>query len=234
MMKVDGRTTRSKDSYYFKNLSGMNFGHLTAIERIGTNKHGNSLWRCVCDCGNEKIVPGGRLTAGRIANCGCQSSKLRSLAASRHGITAGGCPRTFNVWRGMKERCLNPKAISFRNYGARGITVCDEWLGENGFENFHNWALSNGYSDTLFLDRIDNNGNYSPENCRFVTREENSRNTRRNHHITVDGTTLVLAEWARKCNVAHSTILRVKEKGLSVEDYIRKNLASQDTEDCAG
>lgn len=120
----------------------------------------------------------------------------------------------MNVWRGMKARCFNPKAVSYPNYGARGITVCDEWL---SFENFHNWAMANGYADDLQLDRIDNDGNYCPENCRWVTRSMNQRNTSRTHLMTINGKTQCASDWIKELGISKSTFYEALKKG---EDYL--------------
>lgn len=204
-MKIDKRSVRSKDTYYYKDLAGKRFGQLTVIERCGTNNSGNVLWKCRCDCGNEKIVAGGKLTSGRATNCGCQTTEIKRRKASKHGITAGGKPRIFNVWNGMKARCYNVNNVSFKNYGARGIRVCSEWL---VFENFYKWAMNNGYSDNLELDRIDVNGNYCPENCRFVTRKVNANNKRNNHFIEIDGEIKTFSEWIEILGLCKSTAYR--------------------------
>lgn len=116
----------------------------------------------------------------------------------------------MNVWCGMKARCFNPKAVSYPNYGARGITVCDEWL---LFENFHNWAMANGYADDLQLDRIDNDGNYCPENCRWVTRSINQRNTSRTHLMTINGKTQCASDWIKELGISRSTFYAALKKG---------------------
>lgn len=201
----DGRTTRDKSTYYFKNLTGKRFGKLVVMEKVGSNKWGNVLWKCICDCGNIKTYPSGKLTSGSSNNCGCITSEIRRQKASKHGITAGGKPRTLVIWNGMKARCFNPKSTSYKNYGGRGITICEEWL---VFENFHNWAITNGYADDLQIDRINNNGNYCPENCRWVKREENMRNCSYNHFVEIMGVRKTVSEWIKELGISKSVAYR--------------------------
>lgn len=204
------RKHRDPNTYFFRDLIGQKFGHLTVIEQAGRNKHRSILWRCICDCGNEKIYPSGKLISGRATNCGCKTTEIKSMKASKHGITAGVKPRTFTIWNGMKARCLNPKSISYKNYGGRGITICDEWM---KFENFHKWAISSGYKDGYEIDRIDNDGNYCPENCHWVTVSENRKKTRNTHYITVDGTTKCVSEWCKLLHVSKSAAYKILKNG---------------------
>ena len=200
---ADGRTSRDKSTYYFKDLTGIRFGNLVAIERAGKTEWGNVLWKCQCDCGKKRVVPSGKLLSHRVSNCGCRTSELKRKNAEKHGLTSYNIkPRTFIIWNGMKARCLNTKSISYKNYGGRGITICKEWM---SFENFHNWAMQNGYSDDLQIDRIDNNGNYEPSNCRWVTREENSQNCSYNHFIEIMGIRKTVSEWLRLLEIPRST-----------------------------
>lgn len=193
-----------------RDLTGKHFGLLTAIEPVGKNKWGNLLWKCKCQCGNEVVIPSEKLVQGRKRDCGCMETENRSRAASKHGITAGGKPRTFIIWNGMKSRCNNPKSISYKNYGARGIRVCDEWM---AFINFHNWAIANGYADGLEIDRIDNNGNYCPSNCHWVTRSENRKKTRNTHYITMAGETHNVSEWCEILHISKATAYRYLNEG---------------------
>ena len=119
---------------------------------------------------------------------------MRIKSLEKHGITTGGKPRTFVIWNGMKLRCFNPKSNSYKSYGGRGVTVCDEWL---VFENFHKWAISNGYQDDLEIDRIDVNGNYEPSNCRWVTKSFNRSHQRHSRFFEVCGKNLNISQWCR-------------------------------------
>ncbi len=143
-----------------KDLTGMKFGKLTAIKYFKT---GNSLkWICKCDCGNEIICYGYDLQRGRTVSCGCHKKKH-----------AGRYTRLYSIWQSMKKRCLNPNHRFYKYYGGKGIGICDEWV--NDFSAFREWALSNGYSDTLTIDRIDSSKGYFPENCQWITVSENTR-----------------------------------------------------------
>lgn len=198
---ADGRTTRDKASYYFKDLTGKRFGRLVAVEKVGCNKHGNLRWLCRCDCGNEKIVTSGKLIQQRTRSCGCYAKEVRTKSLEKHGITTGGKPRTLTIWNGMKARCFNPKSPSYKNYGGRGITICNEWL---SFENFHNWSIENGYAEGLQIDRIDNDGNYEPSNCRWVSRKDNMKNTSRCHFVQIHGEKKTITEWIELTGISRS------------------------------
>ncbi len=147
-------------------LMGQRFGKLTVIERAGSYPHGQARWLLLCDCGNTTYAHTGGLRAGRHQSCSCGLSK------PKHGMHKS---RLHRIWSGMKARCSNPKKLAYADYGGRGIFVCEEWL---KFIPFMEWAKANGYSDDLQLDRTDNDGPYSPANCRWVTPAENLQNKR--------------------------------------------------------
>ena len=178
------------------NLTGCKFGLLTVIKRTDNDRHGKARWLCKCSCGGETIAISSDLKRGHTKSCGCVHLEKISHGNPKHNLAN---TKLYKVWAVMKDRCLNSKNKSYNNYGGRGITVCEEW--RNDFKVFYGWAMNNGYSDGLSIDRIDNNGNYEPNNCRWATKRQQQLNTRRNKLITYNGKTQTLTEWSDELNI---------------------------------
>lgn len=167
----------------FENLVGKKFNRLTVIERAENILHADGrrrvAWICACDCGNTTVVETYMMKSGAIKSCGC----LKVERNKRDFGTHGGCrERLYSVWCSMKKRCYNPKYKQYKDYGGRGIKVCDEWL--HDYANFKQFALENGYNPQAgfgecTIDRINVDGDYSPDNCRFVDIKTQNNNKRR-------------------------------------------------------
>ena len=154
-----------------QNLTGQKFGQLIVIEfsHIGKSRH--SYWLCRCDCGNKTIVARGNLVGNKTKSCGCLRKETSKNKSTKHGLRY--CP-LYSVWNDMIHRCYNPKCKNYLYYGKRGIAVCDEW--RISLENFIKWAEANGYKENLEIDRINNDGDYEPTNCRWIMRKQNNWN----------------------------------------------------------
>lgn len=181
-------------------LTGKRFGSLTVISRSENqicNGHIRAMWLCKCDCGREKVIRGTHLRSGAVISCGCVGRKHSVEAKIKHGHTHS---RLYGVWCNMKNRCYNQNVSCYFRYGGRGIRVCEEWL--HDFSAFYSWSMANGYDSNAkygdcTLDRIDNDGDYSPQNCRWVTMKEQCQNRKQgnryhrnyNHILNLEGTT---------------------------------------------
>lgn len=185
----------------FTDLVGKNFGYLTVLKKTNKKCATSIIWLCKCRCGNLIEVPTSRLKSGNTKSCGCLRYEKLKKANTKHGLTD---TRIYNIWKGIKRRCNNPKCKGYKYYGAKGIKICDRW--NNNFIEFYNWALKNGYNDTLTIDRIDNNGNYEPNNCRWATYKEQTNNMTTNHILEYNNRKLTISQWAETTGVKERTI----------------------------
>lgn len=197
--------------------TGEKFGRLTVIKLEGISGK-EARWICQCDCGNETTVRSGNLTSGAVKSCGCYKHEYLVNSHTVHGGAKCEGKRTklYSIWIGMRRRCYDRNDANYPRYGGRGIVVCNEW--KNDFAIFREWAIKNGYSSDLTIDRIDNDKEYSPENCRWTGALEQARNRRSNKVITFNGETHTAIEWEEKLGFSRGTISRrITSRGWSVE-----------------
>lgn len=198
----------------FIDLTGKKFGRLTVLYsegKIYNSKNRCYYWMCRCDCGNLKSVRGAHLKNGLVNSCGCLKKEKLSIP-KKHGFCD---TKIYGVWEGIKDRCYRQKNSSYKNYGGRGIIMCEDW--KNNFSNFYNWAIQNGYKEGLSIDRIDVNGNYEPTNCRWITQKEQCNNTRVNRYLTYQNVTHSLSEWAEIYNLNYFCLRKRIDKHWDIE-----------------
>ena len=184
-------------------LTGKKFGKL---EVIGVHDTGSRkiYYVCQCDCGNVKVVRADSLISGATKSCGCiKNEQDKTNLTANHSHKMSGT-RIYETWQDMKRRCYNKQNARYDRYGGRGITVCKEWL--NDVQSFYDWAINNGYSDDLTIDRIDNDWNYEPSNCRWTTVKEQCNNRSSNINITIGNTTKSLMSWCEIFNVDYKKV----------------------------
>lgn len=195
------------------NLTGQSFGRLTVIEKATKRCNGQSaMWICKCDCGNTIVVRSGDLRSGKTKSCGCLRKEITSAKRKTHGKSNS---RLFSIWCAVKKRCMCETDKQYKDYGGRGITICDEW--KDDFQTFYDWAVSNGYEEHLTIDRIDVNGNYEPFNCKWSTEKEQSNNKRNNRLLTFNGKTQTLKQWSDETGIQPETIHYRLKRGWDLE-----------------
>jgi len=192
-------------------LTGQRFGRLVVLERAENAKDGSICWKCKCDCGKIIVTRANSLRMNRTKSCGCLQKEYFKTSHKESKT------KFYKLWHGIIERCENSTNGSYKNYGAKGITICEEW---HNYENFKNWALNNGYKEGLSIDRIDNNKGYYPENCRWVTFIKQQNNKKDNHYITYNGKTQSISDWARELGTKYYTIHARIKRGWTEEEAI--------------
>lgn len=196
------------------NISGKKYGLLTVLDEYTINKRGKVVWKCQCDCGKITHVIASDLHSGNTKSCGCL---FRKISTPTHNYKSDR--RLYGIYNGIKQRCYNLKNPKYIDYGARGIVLCDDWL--KSFDSFCEWALGNGYASYLSIDRIDANGNYTPENCRWATALEQGRNTRSTKNLSYNGTTQPMSQWAKQLGISASSLrYKLCVQNLSLEEII--------------
>lgn len=169
-------------------LIGKKFGMLTVIERAESNKEGRSMWLCKCDCGNLVTVLGKDLRRGHTSSCGCYKSIVPKM---RRIMTQEDRNGAYASWKNIRQRCYNPRNPEYKWYGGRGIKMCEEW---NDSREFLKWCKANGWKKGLDVDRIDNNGDYEPSNCQFLTRSANVK--KQGKKVMVDGEEMLIPDFS--------------------------------------
>lgn len=185
-----------------QDLTGRRFGKLLVVGEAGRDPYGSVTWNCHCDCGGSSVVRGTHLTGGATQSCGCGVIEAATRAKTKHG---GSNTPLYSRWRAMNSRCNSGNP----NYGSRGITVCERWL---SFEAFSE-DMGPSFLEGLELDRIDNDGNYEPGNCRWASRVQQQRNRRNNHRVAINGRTMTLADWEEETGIKANTILTRIRRG---------------------
>lgn len=205
-----------------ENLTGKRFERLVVLKQINdyikpNGKH-ESNWLCQCECGNIVEVLGYSLKSGHTKSCGCLHEENLKTVAITHGDSYS---KLYGVYTSIIDRCYNPNNKRFKDYGGRGIIVCDEW--KDSYLNFKTWAIFSGYKEGLSIDRENNDLGYNPSNCRWVTRIVQQNNMRRNHIVEYNGQSKTIAEWSRELNIKYDKLWKSIKKGLSIEDILKEN-----------
>lgn len=199
----------------YGDLTDRTFGRLTVLEKSGYGQ-GGSLWVCKCSCGKTKIISTSDLIHGHDKSCGC----LRHQKPHNY-LGRDKNKRLYHIWKNMRQRCNNRDNAAYKYYGDKGVSICKEW---SDYKAFESWALDNGYADDKSIDRIDSNGDYSPDNCRWATALVQSNNRSINRTITLNGETHTISEWARIKNMNYGTLISRLRRGWDAERSLTQPL----------
>lgn len=196
--------------------------HYLTIKSFSHKKGTHKYYNCKCICGTSKVVRINDLRSGNTKSCGCYKSKTTSKRISTHGMSK---TKLYKKWKDMRRRCNNPNRKCYKNYGGRGIKVCKEW--EEDFMNFYNWAMENGYDEDLTIDRVDNDGNYEPNNCRWITRKEQNNNKQQSRYVTINGIAKTLKDWSIESGLPYDALRRRLDRGWKEDELLIPLMTNQ-------
>lgn len=199
---------------------GTKYNRLIVLAKLGRNKHNQQLYLFHCDCGTDKVIAGYLVKSGNTQSCGCKKVETSRENGLSKRYREDWEDRPFNILQGMKSRCYNVNDKNYANYGGRGIEICSEWLED--FQAFMQWVRASNYSKDLSIDRIDNDGNYEPNNCRWATMKEQSNNTRFNRTISINGVIKNATQWAEISGINVTTILFRLNSGWDSRDLLNE------------
>lgn len=191
---------------------GKKFHKLKIVDFVYKNKRW--LWKCECECGKTSVVYPNQVIRGKTTSCGCNRSVTFTEMHYKHGKSG---TRIYKIWKDMRRRCNINDIQHNRHYGDRGISVCDEW---EDFDTFYEWAMENGYNDKMSIERIDVNGNYTPNNCKWIPVEEQTFNTRKTINITIGGISKPIGQWADELGLKRTTVYSRMRRGATPKEAL--------------
>jgi len=201
-----------------KDLTGQKFNRWTVLSISEKRYRSMTIWLCRCECGVEREIIGNNITRNISKSCGCLKLERTKACKTIHGDAVDGkLSSLYRIWQGMKERCFYPSQPAYKYYGGRGIKLCQEW---HAYYNFKRWAIENGYREGLSIERINNDGNYEPENCRWISKKLQARNTRKNTIIEIGGVKKCLIEWCHDYEISRPTVSSRISRGWNPEKAI--------------
>ena len=199
---------------------GDRYGRLVIIKELPQAIYRVRFFQCLCDCGNLHKARLVCLRTGQTKSCGCYRKLVTSKLTKTHGMSG---TRIFRVWCAMKERCMNPKSRGYLYYGIRGISIYKEWL---EFSNFYEWAITHGYAEGLTIERENNDGNYEPNNCKWITQAEQTKNSRHCHYVTHNGKTSTVTDCLKSRSISKTTFYRRLRQGMTAGMALTKPVRS--------
>jgi hypothetical protein len=210
-MDYDVINTSERKGNGFNDLTGNKYGRLTVVGLSPKKSGRKSFWVCKCICGNEHLVRSDSLKSGNVQSCGCLKKEQDRENLTKYHRHKESHTHLHDTWLGIKARVSNPNNKSYGRYGGRGIKMCDDWF--NSYESFRDWAKSNGYDESLTIERIDVNGNYEPDNCTWIPWSEQANNRRSTIWIEWEGKRQNATQWAKELGFKPKTIMERYNKG---------------------